>query len=77
MSPAMPRNPGNRPEDTATALALMSHYLRHPCPVLAGALAARLARLSQHCGDRVAPALQDLADSLLPQWRELACMRPH
>lgn len=74
MYPAIPRNPGDRPEDTATALALMSHYLRHPCPVLAGAIAARLSRLY---GNAPARALQDLADSLLPQWRQLAGLRPN
>lgn len=72
MIPATPSDDGIAPEDAATALALMSHYLRCPCPVLAGAIAVRLARLSQICGDGPARALQDLADAVLPQWRQLA-----
>jgi hypothetical protein len=57
----------------ATALHLMSHYARRPCPLLAHAIAQQLARLSQACSDSSSLALQKLADTLLPQWQHIAC----
>lgn len=53
----------------AVILSLMSHQLRSPCPLLICAIARRLACLSQACGDGSAEALHELADALLPRWR--------
>lgn len=55
-----------------TTLQLMSHYARRPCPLLAHAIAAQLARLSRSCSDGSSLALQKLADALLPQWQHIA-----
>ncbi len=56
----------------AATLYLMSHYARRPCPLIAHAIAEQLIHLSRACAERSSPVLQQLADTLLPQWQQIA-----
>lgn len=69
-NPAVTTDPGH---SVAATLQLMSHYARRPCPLLAHAIAAQLARLSQACSNGSSRVLYKLAESLLPQWQHIAC----
>jgi hypothetical protein len=57
----------------AATLYLLSQYAHRPCPLIAHAIAEQLAHLSQACSDDPSRVLKKLADTLLPQWQQIAC----
>lgn len=57
----------------AATLYLLSQYAHRPCPLIAHAIAEQLAHLSQACTDDPSLVLKKMADTLLPQWQQIAC----
>lgn len=56
----------------AATLYLLSQYAHRPCPLIAHAIAEQLAHLSRACNEEPSLVLKKLADTLLPQWQQIA-----
>ncbi|MBY0271366.1 MAG: hypothetical protein K2X06_15985 [Burkholderiales bacterium] len=73
MNTAPPKPVDDARIPVAATLYLMSHYAHRPCPLIAHAIAEQLLHVSQSCTGSSSLVLQKLADTLLPQWRRIAC----
>ena len=60
----------------ASAIYLMSHYARRPCPLLAHAIADQLRMLARQGAEDVSQLVQSLAGALLPHWQAMASGNP-